>query len=92
MRYLHLYSLKRKKNNIIEVYYNLGRFYQFLGHDNFAMKNYNFILYNIDNIFYLDKEIKEKIKRSCIYNISLIMKKIENEENAHNFICNNIVI
>ena len=92
MRNLHLYSIKRIKNNFLEVYYNLGRFYQFLGDDNFAMKNYNNVLYNIDNDLNLNKEIKEKIKLSCIYNISMIMKKTENEENAHNFLCSNIVI
>ena len=56
------------------------------------MKNYNHVLYNIDNDLNLNNQIKEKIKLSCIYNISMIMKKTENEENAHNFLCSNIVI
>jgi hypothetical protein len=81
----------------------VGRFYQFLGMDRIAYSKYKEALMRI-----MENEInnsnthnnasnavmKEEMKlKGCImYNMVLIIKKGGNDEEAHNFICDNIII
>lgn len=103
VKYLNLYACNRRKEFPIEVLYNVGRFYQFLGMDRIAYSKYKEALMQI-----MENEInnsnthnnasnavmKEEMKlKGCImYNMVLIIKKGGNDEEAHNFICDNIII
>jgi len=90
------YAFARIRTNPFEGQFNLGRFYQFIGHDTEAYKKYNEILANIclnvsENTNCSDED-KELIYLSTIYNYSLMLKKGGNEKEAHKLLINNIII
>ena len=88
--YLNSYCTQRKNENINEIIYNTGRFYQFIGYDLKAFENYNkliTILYNLK-----EDDVMKKIKTSTLYNYALLYKKSGNDVEAHNLILENIII
>lgn len=91
--YLNNYCLQRKHENIIEMLYNTGRFYQFIGYDIKAFENYNklssiFCNNNSEN----DQKKAELIKKSTLYNYALLYKRSGNHKEAHNLLLENIII
>ena len=91
-KYFNLYKIKRNYECPIEVIYNEGRLYQYLGIYNEAWNKYQEVIDKIDTVNYLNKETKTKIKSSTIYNMHLILVKGGNEQKAQELLYNNLVI
>ena len=91
-KYFSLYKIKRNYECPIEVIYNEGRLYHYLGIYNEAYNKYQEVCDKIDYVEYLNKENKIKIKSSCIYNMHLILIKGGNEKKAQELLYNNLVI
>ena len=92
IRNLNLYAIKKIKDDPIEVAYNIGRYYQFMGHDRIAMNKYTEAYLALEEYKGYSEEKKQKMKTTLAYNMALIMKRGGNEEEAHQFLCENIVI
>ena len=91
-KYFSLYKIKRNYECPIEVIYNEGRLYQYLGIYNEAWNKYQEVCDKIDNVNYINKETKIKIKSSTIYNMHLILLKGGNEQKAQELLYNNLII
>ena len=91
-KYFSLYKIKRNYECPIEVTYNEGRLYHYLGIYKEAYNKYQEVCDKIDKIAYLNKETKAKIKSSAIYNMHLILVKGGNEKKAQELLYNNLVI
>ena len=91
-KYFSLYKIKRNYECPIEVIYNEGRLYQYLGIYNEAWNKYQEVCDKIDNVNYINKETKIKIKSSTIYNMHLILLKGGNEQKAQEILYNNLII
>ena len=91
-KYFSLYKIKRNYECPIEVIYNEGRLYQYLGIYNEAYNKYQEVYDKIDSVEYLNKEIKTKIKSSCVYNMHLILIKGGNDKKAQELLYNNLII
>ena len=91
-KYFSLYKIKRNYECPIEVVYNEGRLYQYLGIYKEAYNKYQEVVDKIDKICYLNKETKIKIKSSAIYNMHLILIKGGNDKKAQELLYNNLVI
>ncbi len=93
-RYFNKYCLDRIHENVYEMLFNSGRFYQFIGCDIQAFESYNKLI----NMFYKkisESEEKENItliKKSTIYNYALMYKSSGNDFEAHNLLLDNIII
>ena len=93
-RYFNNYCLDRIHENVYEMLFNSGRFYQFIGCDVQAFESYNKLI----NMFYKkisESEEKENItliKKSTIYNYALMYKSSGNDFEAHNLLLDNIII
>jgi len=91
-KYFMSYKIKRNNECPIEVLYNEGRLYQYLGIYDIAWDKYQELYDKIDEVQYLNKEIKDKIKYSTIYNMHLILVKGGNEKRAQEFLYNNLIV
>ena len=91
-KYFMSYKIKRNYECPIEVLYNEGRLYQYLGIYDIAWNKYQDVYDKIDEVQYLNKEIKEKIKHSTIYNMHLILLKGGNEKKAQEFLYDNLIL
>ena len=91
-KYFMTYKTKRDYECPIEVLYNEGRLYQYLGIYDIAWNKYQELYDKIEDVEYLNKETKNKIKYSTIYNMHLILLKGGNEKKAQEFLYNNLVI
>ena len=91
-KYFSMYKIKRNNECPIEVIYNEGRLYHYLGIYKEAYNKYQEVYDKIDNVLYLNKEIKTKIKYSTIYNMHLILVKGGNDKKAQELLYNNLVI
>ena len=91
-KYFMSYKIKRNYECPIEVLYNEGRLYQYLGIYDVAWNKYQELYDKIDEVQYLNKEIKDKIKYSTIYNMHLILVKGGNEKRAQEFLYNNLIL
>ena len=91
-KYFRNYKIRRNSECPIEVLYNEGRLYQYLGMYDTAWTKYQELIDKIDEIEYLKKETKEKIKYSTIYNMHLILVKGGNEKKAQEFLYNNLIL
>ena len=91
-KYFSIYKIKRNNECPIEVLYNEGRLYQYLGIYKEAWNKYQELCDKIDDVTYLNKETKIKIKSSAIYNMHLILLKGGNEKKAQELLFNNLKI
>ena len=91
-KYFMSYIIKRNYECPIEVLYNEGRLYQYLGIYDIAWNKYQELYDKIDEVEYLNKEIKGKIKSSTIYNMHLILIKGGNEKKAQELLYNNLIL
>ena len=91
-KYFMIYKIKRNSECPIEVLYNEARLYQYLGIYDIAWNKYQELYDKIDDVEYLNKETKTKIKHSTIYNMHLILIKGGNEKKAQEFLYNNLII
>ena len=91
-KYFMNYKIRRNSECPIEVLYNEGRLYQYLGMYDIAWNKYQELIDKIDEIEYLKKETKEKIKYSTIYNMHLILLKGGDEKKAQEFLYNNLIL
>ena len=91
-KYFMTYKINRNFECPIEVLYNEGRLFQYLGIYDIAWNKYQELCDIIDEAQYLNKETKYKIKNSTIYNMHLILLKGGNENVAQEFLYNNLVI
>ena len=91
-KYFMLYKIKRNAECPVEVLYNEGRLYQYLGAYDIAWNKYQELLDTINEVKYIDDNIKNKIKMSTVYNMHLILIKAGNEKKAQEFLYNNLVI
>ena len=91
-KYFNLYKIERNYELPIEVIYNEGRLYHYLGIYKDAYNKYQEVLDKIDNIAYLSNDIKKKIKFSTVYNMHLILVKGRNEKNAQDFLYKNLIV
>ena len=91
-KYFRNYKIRRNSECPIEVLYNEGRLYQYLGMYDTAWTKYQELIDKIDEIEYLKKETKEKIKYSTIYNMHLILLKGGDEKKAQEFLYNNLFL
>ncbi len=91
-KYFITYKLKRNYECPIEVLYNEGRLYQYLGMYDIAWNKYQELYDKIDEVEYLNKETKKKIKCSTVYNMHLILLKGGNEKKAQEFLYNNLIL
>ena len=91
-KYFFSYKIKRNYECPIEVLYNEGRLYQYLGMYDIAWNKYQELYDNIDQVEYLNNETKKKIKYSTVYNMHLILIKSGNEKRAQEFLYNNLII
>ena len=63
-----------------------------MGHDRIAMSKYTEAYLSLEEYKGYSEEKKQKMKTTLAYNMALIMKRGGNEEEAHQFLCENIVI
>ncbi len=91
-KYFSLYKIKRNYQCPIEVLYNEGRLFHYLGLYNLAWDRYQDIYDKIDEIKYLNKETKDKIKSSTVYNMHLILCKGGDDKKAQELLHNNLKI
>ena len=91
-KYFSIYKIKRNNECPIEVLYNEGRLYQYLGIYKEAWNKYQELCDKIDDVKYLNDETKIKIKSSAIYNMHLILLKGGNEKKAQELLFNNLKI
>ena len=91
-KYFSIYKIKRNNECPIEVLYNEGRLYQYLGVYKEAWNKYQELCDKIDDVKYLNDETKIKIKSSAIYNMHLILLKGGNEKKAQELLFNNLKI
>jgi hypothetical protein len=91
-KYFSIYKIKRNYECPIEVLYNEGRLYQYLGIYKEAWNKYQELCDKIDDVTYLNNETKIKIKSSAIYNMHLILLKGGNEKKAQEFLYNNLIL
>ena len=91
-KYFSIYKIKRNNECPIEVLYNEGRLYQYLGVYKEAWNKYQELCDKIDDVTYLNNETKIKIKSSAIYNMHLILLKGGNEKKAQELLFNNLKI
>ena len=91
-KYFSIYKIKRNNECPIEVLYNEGRLYQYLGIYKEAWNKYQELCDKIDDVMYLNNETKIKIKFSTIYNMHLILLKGGNEKKAQELLFNNLKI
>ena len=91
-KYFILYKIKRNYECPIEVIYNEGRLYHYLGIYKEAYNKYQEVYDKIDMVGYLSKETKTKIKYSTIYNMHLILIKGGNDKKAQELLYNNLII
>ena len=91
-KYFMSYKIKRNYECPIEVLYNEGRLYQYLGIYDISWNKYQELYDKIDEVEYLNKETKRKIKYSTIYNMHLILIKGGNEKKAQEFLYNNLIL
>ena len=93
IRNLNQYTIKRMKSDPIEVAYNLGRYFQFMGHDRLAYQKYceAYTYLSRKNCLYTEEK-RNKVRSACAYNMAMIMKKGGNDEEAHKFLFENIII
>ena len=91
-KYFSIYKIKRNYECPIEVLYNEGRLYQYLGIYKEAWNKYQELCDKIDDVTYLNNETKIKIKSSAIYNMHLILLKGGNEKKAQELLFNNLKI
>ena len=91
-KYFVTYKIKRNYECPIEVLYNEGRLYQYLGMYDIAWNKYQELYDKIDEVEYLNKETKRKIKYSTVYNMHLILLKGGNEKKAQEILYNNLII
>ena len=87
-KYFSIYKIKRNNECPIEVLYNEGRLYQYLGIYKEAWNKYQDLCDKIDDVKYLNDETKIKIKSSTIYNMHLILLKGGNEKKAQELLFN----
>ena len=57
-----------------------------------AWNKYQELYDKIDEVEYLNKETKKKIKCSTVYNMHLILLKGGNEKKAQEFLYNNLIL
>ena len=91
-KYFSIYKIKRNNECPIEVLYNEGRLYQYLGIYKEAWNKYQELCDKIDDVKYLNDATKIKIKSSAIYNMHLILLKGGNEKKAQELLFNNLKI
>ena len=91
-KYFSIYKIKRNNECPIEVLYNEGRLYQYLGVYKEAWNKYQELCDKIDDVKYLNDETKIKIKSSAIYNMHLILLKGGNERKAQELLFNYLKI
>jgi len=91
-KYFSIYKIKRNNECPIEVLYNEGRLYQYLGIYKEAWNKYQELCDKIEDVKYLNDETKIKIKSSAIYNMHLILLKGGNEKKAQELLFNNLKI
>ena len=88
-KYFYVYKIKRNHECPIEVIYNEGRLFQYLGMYDEAWNKYQELYDTIDDVEYLNKETKTKIKSSTVYNMHLILLKGGDEKKAQEFLLQN---
>jgi tetratricopeptide (TPR) repeat protein len=86
------YAAKRTLSSPLEVLFNLGRYYQFLGHDKEAYKKYDELLSKICFNRSMDSKERELLQKSTLYNYALMQKKSGNEDKANEIIMENFII
>ena len=91
-KYFYVYKIKRNHECPIEVIYNEGRLFQYLGMYDEAWNKYQELYDTIDDVEYLNKETKTKIKSSTVYNMHLILLKGGDEKKAQEFLYNNLIL
>ena len=91
-KYFSHYKIKRNYECPIEVIYNEGRLYHYLGIYKEAYNKYQEVCDKIDMVRYLNKETKIRIKYSAIYNMHLILVKGGNCKKAQELLYNNLII
>jgi hypothetical protein len=89
---LNHYAIVKKNKNPLEVLFNLGRFYQFIGHDREAYANYQELMHSLDDSEILGEKNRKDLNRTVIYNYSMLLKKSGNDLAAHELIMNNLII
>jgi hypothetical protein len=88
------YSYTRLRDNYSEVKFNNGRYYQFIGYDRLAYKQYDELITSLQysGPEAMGQQEDSKLHMSSVYNYSLLLKKSGNEEEAHRLIINNVII